>query len=77
MVVLTELYFSKLPTAQQMVYTEDERSQDKGPFSDLRSTERSPPPKKRILVMKPFKYTIVYINEEASEILSLEKHLLD
>ena len=61
---------------QQTVYctdetSEDEGSQDKGPFPDLRSTGRSPPPKKRILIMKPFKYIIML---KDCQIVSLEKH---
>ena len=49
--------------------------EDEEPFSDLRATERSPPPKnrcRRILVIKPYKY-IITLNEGASEILTLEK----
>ena len=62
---------------QQTLYcsdetSEDEGSQDKGLFPDLRSTGRSPSPKKRILIMKPFKYVIVL---EDCQIVSLEKYL--
>ena len=65
---------------QQTVYcpdeiSEDEGSQDKGLFPDLRSTWRLSPPKKRILIMKPFKYIIKIKN---CQIVSLEKqHMLD
>ena len=61
---------------QQTLYcsdetSEDEGSQDKGLFPDLRSTGRSPLPKKRILIMKPFKY-IIFMRE--SQIVSLERY---
>ena len=59
---------------QQTLYcsdetSEDEGSQDKGLSPDLRSTGRSPSPKK---IMKPFKYVIVL---KDCQIVSLEKYL--